>query len=116
MSLFGVPRAGSRPSAPRPKIASRSAFDREGFTRDYLSRKLRGESIAEMARAMGLTENAVSLRAHRLGLNVDADTLRRRTFRSCMCCAQNFLSEGKHNRLCGHCSKQGDVSEYSVSS
>ncbi len=31
------------------------------------------------------------------------------TKRPCMCCQRPFISEGKHNRLCGYCKRQTNL-------
>ncbi len=93
----------------------------------------KGALLREIARKLGRTEQSVIQRyarlrpliddqiAEREGLRVTGIAARKkfRTVsragpRKCLCCGQQFTSEGPHNRLCTFC-RNKDVSPYAPS-
>lgn len=55
-----------------------------------------GQAPSVIAASLGRPEPSVSRR-------IEATSRKRITTRPCMCCQNNFQSEGPHNRLCGRC-------------
>lgn len=113
---FGVAKTVKARRPPSEKWM-RVKFDKVEFEKDFLARRGKGESLSEIARDLGITENALALRAYRRGLPYRDNGGQGLTqTRPCMCCGHSFASEGKHNRLCQLCSSSGGISEYTVRS
>ena len=74
---------------------------------------LPGGGYAVRAPDGGLGEVVYALghhaRAAAKALQAEADAKTARGSRACMCCRAEFMSEGKHNRLCDYCRRQGDA-------
>jgi|GEM_PF-1544328 len=66
----------------------------------------RGKSAADIAKILGRSEDSVSVKASRLLLSRKRKTEGKLI--PCICCTRQFVSEGKHNRMCDPCREGGD--------
>lgn len=74
-----------------------------------------GKTSVAIGLALGRAESSISSRIKALALKASRPTPKempaviakpKKTIRPCLCCGNDFTSDGPHNRLCNTCRKQ----------